>query len=659
MLRIFLSIAFALWAPVALAATEFTSPQATARFVTDVSTVAPGQTFWAGVQLKLAPGWHSYWQNPGDSGVAGEIIWQLPAGVTAGPIHWPAPSRQAYGDLTDFGYADEFYMLSPLTVAAGAKGPVTLAVEANWLVCKDICIPQSTKFSIELSMAATASPSADAANIQVARGKIPPLTDLNAKFSVSGAEVALTVEIPKSAGCAVEKAEFYPAEGGVLKNPPENQFVVQDCRVTFTLPRAEGAAEPKHLDGIISIYHGNHRQDYWVEPVQSNAPTAPAMGLGWALLLAMLGGVILNIMPCVLPILSLKALALTKKAHGDRRVAGRLGLAYTGGVLVCFATLGGVLMVLQMLGNAVGWGYHLQSAGFVLVLAYVMFLAGLNLSGMFSLPVLLGGAHVAHKHAHAESFFTGLLAALVATPCTAPFMAPALGFALTQAPIAAMAVFLALGFGMALPFLLLSFCPHLLAFLPKPGPWMNIFKHALAFPMYATAAWLVWVLVQQTGADGVLVALLGAVLLTFGIWLRAHAPRAALWVMAGSIFLSLWFVQAPPPLAKNAGVFDPTRVKSLHAEGKPVFVTVTAAWCLTCKVNEKLALSTPEFQAWLHDKNVTYLVADWTRRDAVITEYLKSFDRQGVPLYVYYPPHGEPRMLPQILTPAIVAAETK
>ncbi|MCX7356482.1 MAG: thioredoxin family protein, partial [Alphaproteobacteria bacterium] len=395
------------------------------------------------------------------------------------------------------------------------------------------------------------------------------------------------------------------------------------------------------------------------------------------LLLAFAGGLILNLMPCVFPILSMKAVGLVRLADKERRVAHAHGLIFGAGVIVSFAVLAGVLIALRSGGAAVGWGFQLQAPWFVLFLSYLMFALGLNLSGIFRIGggfVGAGGA-LAAKPGKTGAFFTGVLAVLVATPCTAPFMGVALGFALAQPALPALAVFLALGAGMAAPYVLLSLSPALLRRLPKPGPWMERFRQLLAFPMYATAAWLVWVLAQQSPVSGIALALGGFILIGFAVWLvrqmdgSRHAWRAAYAVLAavalGGALSTLHFVEAsaaPSPVGRAVSMADAepwsaARVEALRAEGRPVLVNFTAAWCITCLVNEKAALSTGSVQNILKSKNIAYLKGDWTRQDLAITAALASFGRSGVPLYVLYPPGGEPIILPQILTEGGVLEE--
>ncbi len=376
-------------------------------------------------------------------------------------------------------------------------------------------------------------------------------------------------------------------------------------------------------------------------------------------------------MPCVLPILSLKALSVAKHAHTNPAAIRVQGLAYTLGILLTFAIIAGLLIGLQQAGQSVGWGFQLQSPPFVVALAYLLFLVGLNLSGLFHLPTLLGGITARTRNPYAESFFTGILATLLATPCTAPFMAAALGYAITQPPAIALAVFLCLGLGLALPYLLICFVPPLRRLLPKPGAWMVRFKELMAFPIYASVAWLLWVLVQQSGAHGLALALTGMVLIAFTIWLlpllaRRRAVQTIAFILLAAIIM--WSIKGQSgdqkgipqnAMISQAETFSQSTLDRYREQGRPVFVYGTAAWCITCKVNERTTLKNEKVNAAFAERNIAILRADWTNFDDNITTYLKSFGRNGVPIYVFYPPSGEPQLLPQILTPTSVIDATR
>jgi thiol:disulfide interchange protein len=535
-----------------------------ANIVSESKSISIGKNFRVGVVLEAEEGWHTYYKEPGDAGLPTRIKWQLPEGFSASEIHWPPPEVFAEGNLTTYGYSRK--TLLPVTITPPAdltEASYNITANVQWLVCKDICIPESQTVSIELPVG-NAEPSADA--------------DLFSKVTTD---------------------------------------------------------------------------TYYIAP----------FSLFITLFFALLGGLILNIMPCVLPILSLKTLALVKKSGHIRKHTAKYGIAYTLGILFSFATIAALLIALQRGGEAIGWGFQMQSPAFVGFLIYLLFLVGLNLSGVFHLPVLFGNtSHNINENSIHGSFFTGVLATLVATPCTAPFMASAIGAALSMPPWAAMLIFLTLGFGLALPFLLISIFPGLLRFLPKPGAWMEKFKELLAFPMYASVIWLLWVLGMQTGIGGVSIILCGLLLIIFMLWLHKAVGYCKLShrlfsIMATIIMLiaMLFYIGKIDKEEMAYTPYSAQTLASLRAEGKAVYVDVTAAWCITCQLNKNIALETPNTRQVFKDKNITLMVADWTNKNAEITEFLRNFGHNGVPLNVFYPVGGgEPVVLPQILSEDIV-----
>lgn len=545
--------------------------------------IVAGKPFHMAVVIEAPSDWHTYWKIPGDAGLATTMTWKLPEGFRAGEIEWPPHEVIMEGALSTNGYHGTVVLPTTITPPAnltvGDYHPMNVHVE--WLVCKDICLPES-------------------------------------------AELELAVRVVE----------------------PEK---LSDSRDAKLFPeRKPEAAKP-------------------VETVA--APKAADTGFLAALLLALLGGVILNLMPCVLPVLSLKALALIKKSGGEAVSVRNQGIFYTLGVLVSFAAIAAVLIALQQGGQAVGWGFQMQNPAFVGFLIFLLFLVGLNLSGLFHLPVLLGGVgqELANESSLRGSFFTGVLATAVATPCTAPFMASAVGVALTLAPWQAMLIFLSLGFGLALPFLLICLCPRLLRFLPKPGAWMERFKQLLGFSMYGSIIWLLWVLTLQVGAGGMVEILSGMLAILLIIWLKAFFTRSRyhvvgtllMFAVIGAALASLSSREVqdmPMPLAGNvdAEAYSAARLAELQAQGKTVLVDATAAWCLTCQVNARTSLHNERVVEAFREKGAVLMVADWTRRNPEITEFLKGFGYNGVPLYVVYKPGAEPKVLPQILSPDIV-----
>lgn len=675
--------------------------QVEVRLISETPTVAPGQTIYLGLEQRIIPHWHTYWKNPGDSGTSTAIEWTLPAGVTAGDIIWPAPSRFTIGPITNYGYADQVVLLTKLTVPAsqtvGSKIPVLAKV--SWLVCEENCIPQDATLRLELTVNTPAAPVSDDEQkqlIDAALKRIPAAVDWKAVYQRDGgklsAHLTLPAEIagkPVAALVANHDLAFYPSEWGTIGHNAAQQFSLQGQQLTIALaPGETPPAAGTPVRGVLVVAEKDSKgQGRHVHAVELGAGAAPTpsppsdetITLWRALLLAFAGGIVLNLMPCVFPVLSIKALGLLK--HSDLSTAQKRlqGVAYTVGVLASFTLLALALIALKSVGAQVGWGFQFQSPYFVLGVAYLIFVVGLSLSGVFALggPADLG-SNLANRAGYSGSFFTGVLATIVATPCTAPFMGAALGFALTQPSMLLWLIFIALGLGLALPYLLISAWPALHAVLPKPGLWMERLKQALAFPMYGAAAWLVWVLAQQAGVNAVALALGGMIVLALLAWLfdstRTTSGKARLAangvVLAGAlatVALSLeavGTVGAENKQVARAGAgshwepYSPARLDELRQQGTPVFINLTAAWCITCLVNERVALSQPQFKELLQKERITYLKGDWTNQDPQISALLKQYGRSGVPLYLFYPSGvgSTAVVLPQILTHDIVSS---
>lgn len=694
-LTMLLALMLALTAAPALAAPVNTG-HIEAELVAQEAAV-PGGTVYVAVRQKIAKGWHTYWRNPGDSGEPTKITWTLPAGWKAGEIVWPTPTRQPIGPLMNYGYSGEVLLPTPIEVPASARAGETVRLTAAvlFLVCADICIPEEALLTLDLPVAA--EPRADGSwSGRIARvlADAPKPAGLTATFSVKGPKISLAVTGTPLEGTNVAGAAFYPFSGTVIEHAGA-QIIERGPRgLTLTLPAGADVVRGQAratLAGVLVLPGAAYEISATAGPAPAGAaglgpPAADAAGRGpglpAALLFAFLGGLILNLMPCVFPILSMKAAALAGHAH-EARTARRQGLAYLAGVLATFLALAGALIALKAAGEAVGWGFQLQSPVAVAALATVMLLVALNLSGVFEVGASLqgvGGRLADGKRGLTGSFMTGVLAVVVAAPCTAPFMGPAMGFALTQDAAVSLLVFATLGLGLAAPFVALSFAPPLLRLLPRPGAWMETLRNLLAFPMYGTAAWLVWVLAQQTGPTGLALGLAAAVVAAFAAWLfgraqrREHAPVMR-WIAAAMLLavcgLIYGLLLAPPragtpAAASEAGpasavelpseVWSPARVAGLRAEGRPVFVNFTAAWCVTCQVNEQVALSTRTVAEALKSSGAVYLKADWTNRDAAIAGALAEHGRAGVPLYlVYGSDGGPPVILPQLLTAGLVA----
>lgn len=679
-----------------------TQPKVRAELVSNTRSVVPGQPLFVALHQRIETDWHTYWRNPGDSGLPTRITWVLPEGFRAGDISWPVPEAIPYGPLTNYGYSNEVYLpVEILTPPNIDTRTVTLRAKAQWLVCKDICIPESADLELTMPVAPAGSeslPTPHAKTLDALRRALPIDSPWDVSALASKDKLAIRFDAPSFNPDRIQKIEFFPFDAGYVNHAGGQRVTWADAGPQLLADRPEKDildGPMTQVEGLLVItetVNGKTVRNGFnlTAPVTSAtaeelaygepAPRAignehdPAPGLGFitALLFAFVGGLILNLMPCVLPILSLKVLSLAK--HSDTATAS--GLWYLAGVVTSFTVLAGVLITLQSTGAAMGWGFQFQSPTFVLAMAALFFLMGLSMSGVYNIGVGLEGTGEALTRdiGPRGSFFTGALATLAATPCTAPFMGVAIGYAMSRSPLELFLVLQALGLGFALPMVALSISNAATRLLPKPGAWMDTLKQVLAFPLYATTAWLVWVLSRQLGSDGVLSA---AILLTslgfagwvigrpgFSIWLRT---AIALLVVLPALAWGLPLIEMPnqePAIGRSApatktkaeNAFTRERLDALRAQGRPVFVNITAAWCITCKVNERIALHATRVTQAMSDKNVAQLVGDWTLQDAEITSVLKSFGRSGVPLYLLYPADvsQKPKVLPQLLTESIV-----
>jgi thiol:disulfide interchange protein DsbD len=656
------------------------APKVHAALIAEGGEVAPGATLTVALEENIRPGWHTYWVNPGEAGFPTDIKWTLPPGWKAGAIQWPYPKRLPVGPLMNYGYEGKVWLLTSLTAPANAApGLVTLKADASWLVCQEVCIPEEQVLT--LPVAVSPSPVAPYATVKekfdAARAKIPVSSPWPVTFA-GGPNLDLFVASPSLAKAQLKDVTFYPKSEGVVTGMAPQQLGIADSGIVLRLTPAKGAKTAKTLDGVLVLTSTDGSvQALDVDAKPGDVPPAQfaqsgeESGLWLSLLFALLGGLILNLMPCVLPILAMKALALANVAHGDRGEATREGFAYGIGAILSFVALGALLVALRAGGEAIGWGFQLQEPAAVAAFALLIFAVGLNLSGVFEFSSgVTAGDSLARRGGATGSFFTGVLAVAVAAPCTAPFMAAALGYALTQSAITAIAVFLALGIGFALPFVVIGLAPRLLRVLPKPGVWMLTFKQLLAFPMYAAAVWLVWVLMEEAGSTALIAILGGMILLAFAAWAWTASRNASSgWRTAGAGFAllgligalgTLFAVDAVPPAsaaapANVAGIpsqpYSAAKLADLRTQKRAVFVDATAAWCITCMVNEKVALENDRVRKAFAQKHIAYLIADWTSRNAAITALLTQNGRSGVPLYLYYAPGAaNPVVLPQILT---------
>ncbi|HXT80761.1 MAG TPA: protein-disulfide reductase DsbD domain-containing protein [Acetobacteraceae bacterium] len=644
------------------------SKRATATLVSDTDAVAPGHTFRVGLRLQLAPGWHTYWKNPGDAGAPPQLSLTLPDGAKAGPIDWPTPQRIAEGPVMTYAYTNQVLLPVTVTPAAGQAGPVTIRAHASWLVCKDICVPEEGSFRLDLA-AGTPAPSPQATLFAAHDRAVPRASPWQASVAPDG---TLSVRGPELNTNTVADAWFIPNTPGRIKDDAAQPLSVGPNGFNLSLKPAADFTKADRLSGVLSVRDRTGEQTNVTIDAVRGPPLAPLMPpLARVLGFAFLGGLILNLMPCVFPVLAMKAVGLANSAA--RGQARAHAVSYTTGVLVTFAALAAGLLAARAAGAAAGWGFQFSSPVFVAAMAWLLFGVGLNLSGVFEIGSAMTGAgsRLADRRGHVGSFFTGLLAVLVATPCTAPFMGVAIAAGLAAPPAVTILVFLLMGAGLATPYVVLACIPGLAHLAPRPGRWMKVLKQGLAFPMYGAAAWLLWVVSQEAGSGGVLATAAGFVLLGFAGWavgisqagtrpnrrlgqsVATAALLAALAVLGG--IATVPRTQAAAEATSGAEAFSPARLAALRAEGRPVFVNVTAAWCVTCLVNERVAIGTAAVQHAFETRHVAYLKGDWTRQDSAITAYLREHGRDGVPLYLYYPPGGgPPTTLPQILTENIV-----
>jgi len=684
--------AVALAAPLAAqaAGAVVTTPQVRAELVAHAPQgLGPGQPMWLGLSLQHAPHWHTYWQNPGDSGMATTLAWTLPAGASAGEIEWPVPGRLPIGPLLNYGYEGTLLLPVPLSLSApvtASASALRVALHAEWLVCKVECIPQSGDFELEVPVhAATGLHRQDFERAWAAHPAAVPTLHAEARIESN----ALAVQVRGlDAAWRGREATLFPELAGVVENAaPVSQSWQGDVWQASWPLAAQRSESPPRMPLVLGFAGGRAVRveapvvGPWPGAPSSNTPAeavqpAPSavapVGFAAALLFALLGGVILNLMPCVFPVLALKVLALAQHGH-DARARWTSALAYGAGVLLSFLALAALLIAVRAGGQHLGWGFQLQSPGVVAALALLFTLIGLNLAGVFEFGSVLpsGLASLRARHPAVDAGLTGVLAVAVASPCTAPFMGAALGAALTWPAAQALAVFAALGLGMALPYGLLSVVPGASRWLPRPGAWMLRFKVALAFPMFATVVWLTWVLGQQTGIDGAAALLAVLVLAALAAWLWSLRPAQGPWrgvlalsalallVLGWAWALPLWR-DAEAPVAKAAPggpaahvrwqPWSAQRVAALQAEGRSVFVDFTAAWCVTCQFNKRGTLADAGLLADLEARRVVLLRADWTSRDPAIGAELARLGRSGVPTYVVYRGDAAPQVLSEILT---------
>lgn len=655
-----------------------------ASLVPDTTAIQPGRPFQVGLRLKMAPHWHTYWRYAGDAGLPTRIDWTLPEGFTAGPIQWPAPEQLVDpGDIVTYGYSEEVVLLTTITPPDSLDATdVTIGAVAKWLVCEEICVPgQADDLSVTLPVGQGERASDDL--LEKFREQLP---DVSAPFKMSWSQSPDAYHLRVTGNLPEGEWEYFPEPSGNLQiSHPTLQQSGGELSVTVPIEAGTGGV----LGGVIAVRSGDQRQAWEVPasdasvPVETAAappaPLVPAVGLTVpkALFFGMLGGLILNLMPCVLPVIALKIFGFMKQAGQSRQRARALGLVFVAGVFAWFLGLAVLITALRAAGRELNWAFQFQHPAFVLGMMVLLFVFALNLLGVFE--VYLPGhvneslSDVSGREGYAGTFLHGVLATLLATPCTAPFLGPALGFAFSQPAVVVFAIFAAIAFGMSLPYILLSLEPGWIRFLPKPGGWMERVKQAMGFLLLGTVIFLLWVVGRQRGVDGM--ALASVMLLMLGVagWTVGEAGRSAGWARRVALVVALAFaglaaqfftrtVQASAPVPGEAGrdsgggiaweAYSPEALAEARNSGRPVFLDFTADWCVNCKWNERFVIETDEVRAAFEDRAVISMQADWTEGDPAITALLKSFGRAGVPLYVLYPPGpaSQPLVLPEILT---------
>lgn len=647
--------------PVATAQPLTPQPHIAMALAAESDRPAPGSTVTLAIVSRPASGWHGYWRNPGDAGVETRVRWTLPPGVTAGALAYPVPTRLVVAGLMNYVYERPYALLLSLRIPADARPGAALPIAGivDYLACTDqICVPERQRVQATLTVGDGTVAASRRAAFDAWRRLVPRPLDAAARFEVAEGQVRLAVPLPSAA--AMGSPWFYPATPGVIDHAADQRASrVGDAIVIETAAPRGGVT--RAVAGVLALGDGTGLA-IAARPgaVPSVRPplTAAALAFGGALL----GGLLLNLMPCVFPILSLKALGLARAGEGEAQARAE-ALAYTAGVVLVCLALGGILLALRAAGASAGWAFQLQDPRIIGLLLVLVVAIALNLAGLFELPT----PRVAGRGGAAGAFATGALAAFVATPCTGPFMGAALGAALVLPSLAALLVFAGLGIGIALPFLLIGFLPALRRRLPRPGAWMARLRRLLSLPMFATALALAWVLGRQTGVDGLVLALAAALVAALSLWWTgrrqfAGATRAwppALAGLAAALALVAPLRPAAPAgiAAANAEPFSESRLAALRAQRRPVFAYFTADWCLTCKVNEAAAIDTAEARRAFQAGGVAVLAGDWTNGDPALGRFLERHGRAGVPLYLWYAPgSAQPRVLPQLLTPGLLAA---
>jgi thiol:disulfide interchange protein DsbD len=642
----------------------FKASDSTIKIISESKTMSAGDELLLGLQFKLNLGWHTYWKNPGDAGEGALVTWNLPKGFNASEILWPGPETIPVEPLMTFGYEDQVTLLTTISASNTAIFPAILKAQVSWYTCKDICVPQEA--NLELTIENGEKLNTFFANeLSTAFLDLPKALPNKHRLEILDSNYFLQMEL--EGNTSIGSAYFFPEEYGLSSYSKEQILEINKNSLSLQIPQSEVDLKLQNFAGVLLLNNQESRTFFNVNLDLNNNQKQESLSISdlvLTIIFAFIGGLILNAMPCVFPILSIKILNFVEQSEGSQEKMIQHGLSFSAGVLITFLSIAGLLLLLKSGGESIGWGYQLQSPLMVTLLIYLFVAIGIT----FMSNLVLGGQLAQLGNINqgygdiTSSFLTGVLAVIVASPCTAPFMGSAVGIALLQPGIITIAIFVSLGMGFAAPYLLLSFYPSLLRVLPKPGAWMETLKQFMAFPMWGSALWLTWVLSGQVQTDSVLMVLLGALFIALGLWLLEKNQSSngfIKWISLSTVTLllgaALWlaptnYENTEQNKLSDLNSYSPELLESLLAENKPVFLNFTADWCITCKVNEAIVLNQVSIKNALRSKNIIYLKADWTRKDETIANKLAEYGRTGVPLYLLYSSEGTPLILPELLT---------
>ena len=663
-IKLFLLICASLISTQALTDNIVDASDSRIEILTESISINPGDELLIGFKFTLNPGWHTYWENPGDAGEGASIKWNLPNDVSASEILWPGPQRIPVEPLMTFGYEDEVVLLTKIYTSEATIVPLNLNALVSWYTCKEICIPQEAEVSIPIKLG-NKTPSVSKATLDQTLEEVP--IQFEGTYRVQRLEDSYILQGQLENQDQYDSIYFFPKDYGLTDYTKDQFYEINKDSFSLQIKAAEIEIENKTFEGVIAINKGEAVSFIEINYPLKAKPISQEFNIFTLIFFAFLGGLILNIMPCVFPILSIKILRFVEQSGDSTYKTIQQGLLFSLGVIVSFLAIAALLVSLKSGGESIGWGYQLQSPIVVSLLVYLFVVLGyIFMSNMVLGTSLARLSSISlGKGDSIESFLTGILAVIVASPCTAPFMGSAIGFALLQPSFYSVLIFLGLGIGFSLPYLVLSAKPSLLSFLPKPGQWMETFKQFMAFPMWASALWLLWVLSSQVNNQEVIQVLLGSLLIIIGLWLVEKNNSKTNWIrwivrlpFIMLLIFSLWLIPTSysdlDESKQNQLAYSPQLLEDLREENALVFLNFTADWCITCKVNESVALKTSKVRKLLTDKDITYIEADWTRKDPVISSALEEYGRTGLPLYLLFPSKGDPLILPEILTEDIL-----